>query len=450
MADLPDYYTQTALAEAEAASFKGGLDANKPDSPVSRDIYFATDTQKLYVCVVDGTWTGFDASILTQGILTLYANMNANSRKITSLAGPTADNDAARKKYVDDAIDADIAAHAALDTGVHGVGASTVASAADIDTHAALDTGVHGVTGNVVGTSDTQTLTNKTLTSPTVQGTVGAGTGLTMPAFTLGGTITLNSQVFDAGSGDAQINTTGLLRGLTIQSTQDGTYGAGLTLQHVKTTQASGDFVGAVIFKGKDSEGNLQGYARVLVRAVDVTSGSEDGQVVFWITSAGGENEAMRLSGDGKLWLDAGLEVGGDVDCNSHKVTELATPAADTDAATKAYVDEKALSFTELAGGESHSPSSASTWEDWDISAIVPAGAKCVLVTLGNYSSGNNYVMGARKNGSALSRISIVPAPAVDGADAWCTLLTECDANRVIEIYSSDTLGGFEIVGYWS
>ena len=35
----------------------------------------------------------------------------------------------------------------------------------------------------------TQTLTGKTLTSPTVQGTVGAGTGLTLPAFTAGGTV---------------------------------------------------------------------------------------------------------------------------------------------------------------------------------------------------------------------------------------------------------------------
>ncbi len=34
----------------------------------------------------------------------------------------------------------------------------------------------HGAKGAVVGTTNTQTLTNKTLTSPTIQGTVGAGT----------------------------------------------------------------------------------------------------------------------------------------------------------------------------------------------------------------------------------------------------------------------------------
>jgi hypothetical protein len=39
-----------------------------------------------------------------------------------------------------------------------------------VSTHSSATTSVHGVAGNVVGTSDTQTLTNKTLTSPVVSG----------------------------------------------------------------------------------------------------------------------------------------------------------------------------------------------------------------------------------------------------------------------------------------
>jgi len=100
MADLPDYYTQTAISEAEAASFKGGLDANKSDTPVSRDIYYATDSKILRVCVVDGTWININALylLLAGGTMTGAIAMGAN--KITGLADPAAAQDAATRAYV--------------------------------------------------------------------------------------------------------------------------------------------------------------------------------------------------------------------------------------------------------------------------------------------------------------------------------------------------------------
>jgi len=65
----------------------------------------------------------------------LSANIDANTYTITDLGTPSADSDAATKLYVDDEV---------LD-------------------HAAAISGIHGLTGNVVGTSDNQTLSNKTL-----------------------------------------------------------------------------------------------------------------------------------------------------------------------------------------------------------------------------------------------------------------------------------------------
>jgi hypothetical protein len=65
---------------------------------------------------------------------------------------------------------------------------------AEANAHHVAPSGVHGVTGNLVGTSDTQTLTSKTLTSPTINTpTVTGGTyaspALTTPTVT-GGTFT--------------------------------------------------------------------------------------------------------------------------------------------------------------------------------------------------------------------------------------------------------------------
>jgi len=65
------------------------------------------------------------------------------------------------------------------------------ASASDLTTHTGASIGVHGVTGSVVGTSDTQTLSNKTLTSPVV-------TGLTLND---------SSVVFEGSSADANETT---------------------------------------------------------------------------------------------------------------------------------------------------------------------------------------------------------------------------------------------------
>lgn len=88
--------------------------------------------------------------------------------------------------------------------------ASLSGEPATLTTHKDLATGIHGVgSGDIVGTGLTQTLTAKTLTSPTIQGTVAAGTGLTMPTFAMGGDLILGSNYMRAG-------TTGALPGANI------------------------------------------------------------------------------------------------------------------------------------------------------------------------------------------------------------------------------------------
>jgi hypothetical protein len=63
----------------------------------------------------------------------------------------------------------------------------------DFRTHEASTGAVHGLTGNIVGTSDTQTLSNKTLTSPTINAGALSGTFSGTPTFS--GNTTFSAEV---------------------------------------------------------------------------------------------------------------------------------------------------------------------------------------------------------------------------------------------------------------
>ena len=100
------------------------------------------------------------------------------------------------------------------------------------------------------------------------------------------------------------------------------------------------------------------------------------------------------------------------------------------------------LEFTEVWSDEKVI-STANVWEDWDISALVPSFVKAVLVTI-HTATVVAIVVGARKDGSALDRKLAL------GENATFTLLVECSASRIIEIWGSATNGKFRISGYWS
>ncbi len=122
---------------------------------------------------------------------------------------------------------------------------------ADIAVHAALATGVHGVgTGTIVGTALTQTLTSKTLTSPAINGTV-TTTGLTMPAFTGDGNISLGGNKLTFTDG---LLKTGSSYGVAFRDAADQDYGA-LAASVLYTSYGLVPLVDGVIVQAHNADG---------------------------------------------------------------------------------------------------------------------------------------------------------------------------------------------------
>ena len=105
---------------------------------------------------------------------------------------------------------------------------------------------------------------------------------------------------------------------------------------------------------------------------------------------------------------------------------------------------EGGLTFTELAGGEDKAVAVIDTWEDWDLSAIIGAGSKVVLLEIQNWNTATDYMTGARNKGSALDRIDN------QRRSSHRLLSTECDSDRVLQIYAEHTEVIFCVAGYWN
>jgi hypothetical protein len=213
------------------------------------------------------------------------------------------------------------------------------ASASDLTTHTGA-TEAHGATGAVVGTTNTQTLTNKTLTSPTVSGLylsdssiVFEGstdntneTTLTVTNPTADRTITIpdvTGTVVTTGDTGSVTNT--MLAGsianeklsnsaITINGTSTSLGGTrtlgtddvseGSTNKYF-TDERAQDAIGTVVGNGLDYDDNTGAIS------VDPTE--------FALNAVGAPTAAVSMA--------------------TYKITSLGTPTDATDAATKAYVD---------------------------------------------------------------------------------------------------------------
>jgi len=174
------------------------------------------------------------------------------------------------------------------------------------------------------------------LSAPDISGVVTAASALTMPAFTLNGTVTLNGQVLDAGSAWGAVNTTGALRGLYFKSTQDSATGVELWGEHVSAAATDDDILFRILASGRDDAQAPQEYCRIDFRIEDATAATPAGKMEFSSIAGASWNLGMTLSSAGDLWIDRNLGIGG-------TLTGVTTLTATT-------VNTTSLGATSLAG----------------------------------------------------------------------------------------------------
>jgi hypothetical protein len=178
--------TPTANADAATKSYVDTAVANLVDSAPA-----LLDTLNELAAAIgdDENFIGTVTASIGEKVAKAGDSMTGNldfggTNKVTSLATPTSNGDAANKLYVDTA---------ESDANSYTDGQITTVSG-NLTTHQNATTAVHGVTGNIVGTSDSQTLTNKT-----IDGASNTITGIDNPSL-INHSITVNGYTTDLGS----------------------------------------------------------------------------------------------------------------------------------------------------------------------------------------------------------------------------------------------------------
>jgi hypothetical protein len=165
--------TQVAVNPAVVSTYTNGTTA-PPSTCTPGERYLRTDTNQAYDCTSSNTWTevtgggggGGEANTASNvgtagtGVFDAKAGVDLQFRKLNPLSSRIGIGLDAANRKIDFEVNEGNIAHQNLS----GAGTNTHAQ---IDTHLGA-TSAHGTSGSVVGTTDTQTLSNKTLTTPTI------------------------------------------------------------------------------------------------------------------------------------------------------------------------------------------------------------------------------------------------------------------------------------------
>ena len=167
-------------------------------------------------------------------------------------------------------------------------------------------------TGTIVLQDTTDTLSNKTLASPTFSGTAS-------------GTLAIANTTTDDS--------------LLITTTEDSsTAGPVIALKRNSASPADADYIGQVKFKGENDADQEITYAKITGKILDASDGSEDGMLEYAFIKGGSQNISARFRGDAlqllngtNLYVGAGgnIQFEGDT-ADAHETTlTVLEPTAD-------------------------------------------------------------------------------------------------------------------------
>lgn len=222
---------------------------------------------------------------------------------------------------------------------------------AEMQSHIAATTGVHGVTGALVGTTNTQTLTNKTLSSPVITGGSLSGTLTGSPQFS-GATLFTGDPVFQ---GATAADTAASVRvasdanaRLALRADGALVFGSGSAAGDATLSRASAGTLatsGALTVNGEVDSGlvhagvtNATDSAFQAYLTGDANSRYNvggDGKI-GWGTGVATRDTFLYRTGVGALKTDGSLAVGGDLAVTGVGQTVFAIKSSDTSRANTA------------------------------------------------------------------------------------------------------------------
>ena len=282
--------TNSATALATQQSIKAYVD--------TQDANIASDTLTFTNKTFDVEATGNSISNIdvadfkAAAIITESEGIGSNDNDTTL---PTS---AAVKDYVDTQITAEDLDFSADDSTVLSIDLDSevlhFAGGNGISTSVSNNTVTHAIdTGTVVTLADSQTLTNKVLTNPTINAFSGTGNG------SITGTLSIDNTT----TGDS----------LLITSTEDSNSAAPvITLKRNSSSPADADYLGRITFKGENDADQAVTYARISGKILDASDGTEDGAIEFNTMKDGSATISARLNSDElKLLNGTTLDVDG-------------------------------------------------------------------------------------------------------------------------------------------